>query len=133
MASAATLDPNLLERVKTILRRDLKLGPDAKIADDMGFFNSDVDLDSLDILLLVTSVEKEFGIKIPNEAVGREVFESVATLSRYIQEHGGASAKQPAAPVDHLQRLPHRDPFRFVTSLTNIREGESAEGVWTIT
>src|SRR4051812_35825182 len=57
------VDPATLERIKTIFRRDLKLGPDIPIADDMPFFGGDVDLDSLDMLLLVTSIEKEFGIK----------------------------------------------------------------------
>src|SRR3954462_379015 len=86
-----SVDPAIIERVRTILRRDLKLGSDIQIADDMPFFGSDVDLDSLDMLLLVTSVEKEFGIKIPSEAVGREVFENVSTLAGYIQEHGGVA------------------------------------------
>src|SRR4051812_35522804 len=79
-------DRKTLDQIKTILRRDLKLGSDAPIADDMPFFSSDVDLDSLDMLLLVTSIEKEFAIKIPNEAVGRQVFETVSTLANYIHE-----------------------------------------------
>ena len=136
------LDPALLDRVKTILRRDLKLGPDAAIPDQMPFFGGDVDLDSLDMLLLVTSVEKEFGLRIPNEAVGREVFESIASLTRYIQQHAPTHAQRPpagsnttgapAAAHDPLSRLPHREPFRFITALTSLREGESAEGVWDI-
>src|SRR3954469_12357591 len=91
------LDPALIERVKNILRRDLKLGPDAAIPDEMPFFGGDVDLDSLDMLLLVTSVEKEFGLRIPNEAVGRDVFESVATLTCYIATHASANAGRSAA------------------------------------
>src|SRR4051812_11134192 len=137
---AEAVDPQVVERVKTILRRDLKLGPTAVIADDMAFFGGDVDMDSLDILLLVTSIEKEFGIKVPNAAVGRAVFENVATLSRFVEEQqksggagvaGGAAAAAPTA-VDHLARLPHQDPFRFVTRLTDLRAGEWAEGVWSV-
>src|SRR5438105_4769628 len=132
MMEPATVDPQLLERLKTILRRDLKLGADAPIAGDMSFFNSDIDLDSLDMLLLVTSVEKEFGVKIPNEAVGRTVFENVTTLARYIQDQG-AKAPTAGAPADLLAKLPHREPFRFVTRLMTVRAGESAEGVWSVT
>src|SRR5439155_838947 len=121
-------DPQLLERLKLILRRDLKLGPDASISDQMSFFTSDIDLDSLDMLLLVTSVEKEFGVKIPNEAVGRTVFENVSTLARYIQDQ-----RPSAKAVDWLRELPHREPFRFVSRVTLVRPGESAEGVWSIT
>jgi 3-hydroxyacyl-[acyl-carrier-protein] dehydratase len=137
---AEVVDPQVVERVKTILRRDLKLGPTAVIADDMAFFGGDVDMDSLDILLLVTSIEKEFGIKVPNAAVGRAVFENVATLSRFVEEQqmsggagaaGGAAGATPAA-VDPLARLPHQDPFRFVSRLTDLRAGEWAEGVWAV-
>jgi acyl carrier protein len=51
---------DILARVKTIMRRDLKLGTDFPIADDMQFFGGEADIDSLDILLLLGSVEKEF-------------------------------------------------------------------------
>src|SRR4051794_13937683 len=98
---AEAADPQVVERVKTIVRRDLKLGPTAPIADDMPFFGGDIDMDSLDILLLVTSIEKEFGIKVPNAAVGREVFESVATLTRFVQGQQNAGGG-PSAAVDYL-------------------------------
>ena len=75
--SAATLDQELLAEVKSILRRDLKLGPDARIADDMPLIGGEMDLDSLDILLVISSIEKHFKIKIPNEVVGRWVFQDV--------------------------------------------------------
>jgi 3-hydroxyacyl-[acyl-carrier-protein] dehydratase len=124
------------ERLKAIIRRDLKLG-DIEIADDMVFFNESSDLDSLDMLLLVTSVEREFGFKIPSQEVGREVFHSVDTLSRYIQTRAGKSAqagKTPAdsATVDPLAKLPHRDPFRFVSQVTSLQKGESGEGLWRV-
>src|SRR4051812_27118259 len=74
----------ILSRLQVLLRRDLKLGADAHIPPDMPFFGGDIDLDSLDILLLVTSVEKEFGVKIPSSEVGKEVFQNVTTLADYI-------------------------------------------------
>jgi 3-hydroxyacyl-[acyl-carrier-protein] dehydratase len=125
----------ILQRVQLILRRDLKLGADAPVPADMPFFGSDIDLDSLDILLLVTSIEKEFGVKIPSNAVGKEIFQNVGTLVRYIEQHNGVpsadvKANTPSQPADLLSRLPHRPPFRFVTELTSVREGESAEGIW---
>jgi len=138
--AAAAPDPELLQHVKAMIRRDLKLGPDAVIADDMPFFGGDVDLDSLDMLLLVTSIEKEFGIKVPSEAVGREVFQNVATLAQYIQANGSgvrrggpAAGSSPAgAPANPIDRLPHRDPFRFVTKITDHQPGQSATGVWAV-
>jgi 3-hydroxyacyl-[acyl-carrier-protein] dehydratase len=123
------------DRVKAIIRRDLKLG-DVEIADDMVFFNESSDLDSLDMLLLVTSVEREFGFKIPSQEVGREAFVSVDALSRYIHQRtaAGETAIAPTAPspVDPLGRLPHGEPFRFVSQVTGLRTGESAEGVWRV-
>ena len=132
----ASLDPNILEQIRTILRRDLKLNADTPLPEDMPFFGGDVDLDSLDMLLLVTSIERQMGVRIPNEAVGKEVFQNVATLARYVQNHRGQAAPATAAAtaqVDWLAQLPHRDPFRFVSRVTEVRPGELARGVWSLT
>ncbi len=77
------------ERIKALLRRELKLGENADVRDDTPLLGGDFDLDSLDVLLLVTSVEKEFGIKIPNEAVNEEAFANVTTLARFVEDHVG--------------------------------------------
>src|SRR3954463_13841930 len=87
MSSQPSSASEIQQRVELILRRDLKLGPDAPIPPDMPFFGGDVDLDSLDILLLVTSIEKEFGVKIPSSDVGQDVFKNVTTLVQYIQRN----------------------------------------------
>jgi 3-hydroxyacyl-[acyl-carrier-protein] dehydratase len=126
----AQINPEILDRLRHIVRRDLKLGPDAVITDDMPFFNSDLDLDSLDILLLVTSIEKEFGLKIPSHAVGKEVFSNLTTLANYIQSNGIATVKP---EPDYLARLPHAPPFRFVTKVTEVVENQSARGIWSLT
>jgi 3-hydroxyacyl-[acyl-carrier-protein] dehydratase len=123
-------------RVEKLMRRDLKLGGDIEINEQTPFFGSSADIDSLDILLLLGSIEKEFGLKIPSEAVGREVFRDVGTLVRYIDEHRGAGAApaKPAAPQqDPLARLPHGDAFRFVSRVTQVKEGELAKGLWVVT
>jgi 3-hydroxyacyl-[acyl-carrier-protein] dehydratase len=133
---------DILGRVTTIIRRDLKLGPDVPVTPDMPFFGGDADIDSLDILLLLSSIEKEFGLRIPSESVGREVFANVGTLVSYIERHqaGGAAAGSvapgssvTATPDDYLSRLPHRDPFRFISRVIQVREGQSAEAVWNLT
>lgn len=127
--------PQTLEQIKTLVRRDLKLG-DIEIPDDMPFFGSDFDLDSLDILLLMTSIEKQFKLKIPSEAVGKQVFQNVATLAAYVEEHmGQAAPAAPAAapaPTDWLQFLPHQPPFRFVSRVISIEPGVSGHGAWDI-
>jgi 3-hydroxyacyl-[acyl-carrier-protein] dehydratase len=66
------------------------------------------------------------------------VFENVGTLSRFVEEQkrtGGAAAATGAAAapaVDYLARLPHQPPFRFVSKVTDVRPGDSAEGVWSL-
>jgi acyl carrier protein len=78
-----------LSQLDNILRRDLKLGSDIPIRTDTPLVGGDHDLDSLDILMLLTSVEKEFNIKIPNDQVRRDVFITVGTLADYIDERRG--------------------------------------------
>ena len=75
----------VISEIETILRRDLKIG-DAEIPNDMPLAGGEFDLDSLDLLLLVTNIEKAFNFKIPNEAVSHEAFSSVSTLADYIIE-----------------------------------------------
>lgn len=88
--NAAAPRRDTVERVKALLRCDLKLGPDAVLEDNTPLMGGEYDLDSLDVLLLVTSVEKEFGIKIPNESVGKDAFSSISTLARDIDERAGS-------------------------------------------
>jgi 3-hydroxyacyl-[acyl-carrier-protein] dehydratase len=135
---ASTPPSDTFARVEKLMRRDLKLGSDIEIRENTPFFGSSADIDSLDILLLLGSIEKEFGLKIPSEAVGREVFQNVGTLVRYIDEHrGSASAalkpQQAAAVADPVSRLPHGEAFRFVTRVTELKEGQSVKGVWAVT
>jgi 3-hydroxyacyl-[acyl-carrier-protein] dehydratase len=132
----STLDPQILDQIRTILRRDLKLNADAPLPEEMPFFGGDVDLDSLDMLLLVTSIERQMGVRIPNEAVGKEVFQNVAALARYVQDHRGQASTSPVPPatqIDWLSQLPHGEPFRFVSRITEVRPGELARGIWNVT
>jgi 3-hydroxyacyl-[acyl-carrier-protein] dehydratase len=131
------MNEQIRQRLTEILRRDLKLGSDIQITDDMPLFESAADLDSLDMLLLVSSIEREFGFRIPSEAVGESVFRSVDTLAAYVEENqkrGTAKTSTAApAPVNPLDRLPHADPFRFVTRLAQLKTDDFAEGVWVVT
>lgn len=131
-----SLDPEILEQTRSILRRDLKLGATDPLPEAMPFFGGDVDLDSLDMLLLVTSIERHFGVRIPNEAVGKEVFQNVGSLARYVQDHRGEAPVKGVVVVarsDPLAGLPHGKEFRFVSRVTDVRPGESARGVWSLT
>lgn len=128
----------IAERIRKILRRDLKLGSAAELPDSMALVGGNLDLDSLDVLLLVTNIEKEFAFKIASQEVGRSAFESVGALIRFVAEkcQGGAAgptaAGASATPADLLGQLPHRDPFRFITKLGNVQAGVSGEATWVL-
>lgn len=79
-----------LDKVKEILRTDLRLGDAPAIADDEPLMGSDLGLDSLDILLLVSSIEKVFGVKIANDEIDPSMFESVTALAISIEQRQAA-------------------------------------------
>ena len=85
-ASVASLSQrtDILNRLETVMRRDLKLGGDVVIDETMAFSGGGADIDSLDILMLLSSVEKEFNVKITNPDVARRAFQSVGTLVDFI-------------------------------------------------
>lgn len=75
------------DRIKRLIVKSLHLegiAPEA-IETDAPLFGEGLGLDSVDALELVVALEKEFGIKIKSQEIGREVFSSVATLSQFIE------------------------------------------------
>lgn len=81
-----TGNSSTIHRMKDLLRDELKLDPDVALADDEVLVGGDHDLDSLDVLLIISSVEKEFGIKIANEKIGKDVFRDLSTLAQFIDD-----------------------------------------------
>lgn len=80
------------ERIVAIIRRDLMLGPEVELTPETPLYDSDLDLDSLDALLLMQSMEKEFGFKVPTAMFGPQVFKNVATLTQFVQQQKAAAA-----------------------------------------
>ena len=79
-------DP-LHQRLKHLIVTTLKI-PDVRpedIADDEPLIGSGLNLDSIDALELVVSLEKEFGIKISSSEESREALSSVAKLAEFIR------------------------------------------------
>ncbi|MBE6844212.1 MAG: acyl carrier protein [Ruminococcus sp.] len=73
----------VLEKVKGIVADQLdveedKVVPDASITEDLG-------ADSLDVVDLVMSIEEEFDIEIPDEAV--EDIKTVGDIVKYIENN----------------------------------------------
>jgi acyl carrier protein len=74
------------ERIKRLIVESLNLeGMEPEmIEDETPLFGEGLGLDSVDALELVVALEKEFGIKIKSQEIGREVFSSVSTLAEFI-------------------------------------------------
>lgn len=71
-------------RLRDIIHRDLKLDPGIEIAEDTALFGGELDLDSLDALLLLQSIEREFGVVAPAEAVSPETFQNLTSLADFV-------------------------------------------------
>lgn len=137
MPSDLTDTKQVIERIKQLFRRDLKLPADAVLSDDMPLMGSDLDLDSLDLLMLLTSVEKEFGVKVAAESTPRETFKSLSSLATFIAARAkpGQTVQAPAGnalPANPLDRLPHQPPFRFLTRVLALREGHAGDATWNL-
>jgi acyl carrier protein len=79
--------PAVPSRIKRLIVESLHLEgmqPET-IEDEAPLFGEGLGLDSVDALELVVALEKEFGIKIKSQELGREVFSSVSSLSEFIE------------------------------------------------
>lgn len=73
------------ERLKTMIVERLKLQIKPEdVDDDAPLFGEGLGLDSIDALELVVGLEQEFGVQVPDEAVGREAFGSINTLAEFV-------------------------------------------------
>ena len=81
-------DPNLRQSIKEMLVKNLMLQTTAdQIGDDLPLFGPEgLGLDSIDALELVVSMEKTFGVGVPNSEVAGKALRSVNTIHDYIVE-----------------------------------------------
>lgn len=81
-------ESDLRTRIKEMLVKNLMLQTTAEeIADDLPLFGADgLGLDSIDALELVVSMEKTFGVGVPNSEVAGKALRSVNTIHDYILE-----------------------------------------------
>lgn len=81
----------LTQRVKALLRRELKLGEDAQIDDDMPLLGGEFELDSLDAVLLIGSLEKEFAFTLPKNADATSMFTDVRSIVAFLESNPSSS------------------------------------------
>ncbi|MDB6156195.1 MAG: acyl carrier protein [Chthoniobacteraceae bacterium] len=86
-------DPNLRETIKAMMVENLMLKVSKEeIRDDMPLFGPDgLGLDSIDALELVVSMEKNFGVTVPNSETAREALATVNSIHDYILSQRAAA------------------------------------------
>lgn len=79
----------LVSDLKDLIIKSLKLEDmvPSDIDNEAPLFGEGLGLDSIDALELVVALEKTFGIRIPDEDVGREAFGSVNMLADYVMKN----------------------------------------------
>jgi acyl carrier protein len=95
-------DSDLRTRIKEMLVKNLMLQTTPEqIGDDLPLFGPNgLGLDSIDSLELVVSLEKTFGVGVPNAEVAGRALRSVNTIHDYILEKRGESV-QTGGQIDH--------------------------------
>ena len=86
-------EPDLRQSIKEMLVKNLMLQKTAaEIGDDLPLFGpGGLGLDSIDALELVVSMEKTFGVGVPNSEVAAKALRSVNTIHDYIVEKRAAA------------------------------------------
>ena len=57
------------------------------IADNDPLFGEGLGLDSIDALELIVMLDKDYGIKIADPKQGKDIFESIETMAKFITEN----------------------------------------------
>lgn len=71
------------EQIRALLAEQLDIDP-AKITMDSDIMN-DFEADSLDLVDMVMTLEDEFGVEVPDEAI--EELHTVGDVVRFVDEH----------------------------------------------
>jgi len=72
---------------KIVEELDLKGVNPSDLADDTLFFDGGLGLDSVDLMVLVALVDRDYGVEIFNRELGKKVFITLFTLAEYITKH----------------------------------------------
>lgn len=97
--SAATGTVRIEARVRRVIVQALELAvPPEDLPDSEPLFGGGLGGDSIGALEVVFGLEREFGIEVGDDELRPELFESVASLVRYVDEKL-ARSRRPAAAV----------------------------------
>jgi acyl carrier protein len=88
-------EPDLRTQIKDMLVKSLMLQTTAdQIGNDLPLFGpGGLGLDSIDALELVVSMEKTFGVGVPNSEIAAKALRTVDTIHDYILEKRAANSQ----------------------------------------
>jgi acyl carrier protein len=109
-------DENLREEIKEMMVENLMLKVSKEeIADDLPLFGpGGLGLDSIDALELVVSLEKKFGVSVPNSEVAKQVLVSVNTIHDHVATRtpaGGQNTSR-ATAASRVEMIQHSHETR---------------------
>ncbi len=77
---------NVVDAVKSVLGETLQLGNRAAQLDGSSrLFGSIAEFDSMAVVAVITALEERFGIVVNDDEISAEIFETVGSLSRFIE------------------------------------------------
>ena len=76
----------IAEQIKGILVDNLRI-PAEELDYDVELFGDGIGLDSIDSLEIIAGIDQEFGVQMTGAA--RENFQTIETLTKYVEEHMG--------------------------------------------
>jgi acyl carrier protein len=77
----------VIDGVKRVLQEALQLGNRVNtFGESTALFGSLPEFDSMAVVTVVAGLEEQFDIEIDDDDITAEIFESVGTLTRFIQE-----------------------------------------------
>ena len=86
MRTHFSMSEDLRDTIKTLLVENLMLKvPKEEIGDEQALFSPEgLGLDSIDALELVVSLEKKFGVTVPNSETAKKALASVNSIHDYV-------------------------------------------------
>jgi acyl carrier protein len=81
----------MIDQIKDVLRAALQLGARAdRLTAASGLLGSIPEFDSMAVVTVLTMLEEEFGITVDDDEISAEVFQTLGTLTAFVERKVGA-------------------------------------------
>ena len=80
------MNTEIAEKIKNMLVENLRIPAD-ELEYTSELFGDDIGLDSIDSIELIAGIDNLFGVQMTGAA--RENFQTIETLTKYVEEHMG--------------------------------------------